>query len=142
MYFAIFILLTLQSLLSMEKLKETLRKEHRLGSQADLTRPCFPIHPSAHRFLSTYYVLGPETGDSTCQGPTEMWALPSQSTESSGRWEAAENVTSGKCCQRMSRGLWEPRGGAPTPPEGREASFLEKLAPGEDLKVSRSEPWY
>ena len=100
MYFVIFILLTLQSLLSMEKLKEILRKEHRLGSQADLTRPCFPIHPSAHRFLSTYYVLGPETGDSTCQGPTEMWALPSQNTESSGRWEAAENVTSGKCYVR------------------------------------------
>ena len=95
MYFAIFILLTLQSLLSMEKLKEMLRKEHRLGSQADLTRPCFPIHPSAHRFLSTYYVLGPELGDSTRQGLTEMGALPSQSTEYSGRREAAANVASG-----------------------------------------------
>ena len=61
----------------MEKLKETLRKEHRLGSQADLTRPCFPNHPSAHRFLSTYYVLGPELGESTRQGLTEMWAPPS-----------------------------------------------------------------
>lgn len=44
-------------------MREILRKEHRLGSSADLTSPLLPIHPFAPRFLSTYCVLGPEVGE-------------------------------------------------------------------------------
>lgn len=44
-------------MLSNEKTRQILRKEHRLLSQADLTSRRFPTHPSAHQFLSTYCVL-------------------------------------------------------------------------------------